>query len=188
MPQLYAVAEPSTSALADLPNGFLSDNSVARTMELHGILELRPDNRLMVRSRAGVSHGHASAHLGSSHRVGKTIGMEPVTSDEIILKYADDYTTVFESMLDAVRRLGKADKPNRSEGILTGTLTAGLPFTWSEMRVVIHVIRAIESTEVRIHVSSAQLPPGEAQRLHEALKVAARFVLGMKNLSPLSDG
>jgi hypothetical protein len=114
--------------------------------------------------------------------------MEPATSDEIILRYADNYTTVFEAMLDAVRRLGKADKPNRSEGILTGTLTAGLPFTWSEMRVVIHVFRALESTEVRIHVSSAQLAPGEAQRLHEALKVAARFVLGMKNLSPLSDG
>jgi hypothetical protein len=114
--------------------------------------------------------------------------MEPTTSDEIILRYADDYTTVFESMLDVVRRLGKADKPNRSEGILTGTLTADLPFTWSEMRVVIHVISALESTEVRIHVSAAQLTPGEAQRLNEALEVAARFVLGMKNLSPLSEG
>ena len=113
--------------------------------------------------------------------------MESASSDEVILRYADDYTTVLESMLDVVRRLGKADKPNRNEGILTGTLTAGLPFTWSELRVVIRIIRAQEWTEVRIRVNGAQIAPGEAQRLDEALKVATRFVLGARELTPL-DG
>jgi hypothetical protein len=113
--------------------------------------------------------------------------MESASSDEIILRYADDYTTVFESMLDVVRRLGKADKPNRDEGILSGNVTANMPFTWSELRVVIHVVRAQECTEVRIRMTSAQIAPGEAQRLDGALKVAARFALGARELSVL-DG
>ena len=113
--------------------------------------------------------------------------MESATSDEIILRYADDFSTVFESMLNVVRRLGKADKPNRDEGKMSGTVQANMPFTWSEMRVVIHVVRAQECTEVRFRVTCAQIAPGEAQHLDKALKVVARFVIGARELNVL-DG
>jgi hypothetical protein len=124
---------------------------------------------------------------GSSRQFLKNGGMVEAYSDEIVLRYADDFSTVFEAMLDVINRVGKADKPRRKEGILSGTVTASMPFTWSEMRVKIYVERGEDCTVARIHTSASQLVPGEAERLTDALKVVARFVLGQRNLSLLTE-